>query len=226
MPSSTGAPLILASGSPRRLELLRRLAIPFEVAPSGVDEDSGGEREPEIVVRRLARAKAEAAASGRAAGLVLGFDTVVVLDGEIIGKPRDAGEARATLRRLRARAHTVYTGLTLVDIGAGHTYSSAVTTTVVMRAFGDAALNGYVATGEPMDKAGSYAAQGAGAALIAAIDGCWTNVVGLPLCELARLFRLAGMTAAEPDRRCVDPAGHPCPRLPAGIRDAAATGVR
>jgi septum formation protein len=213
MPSSTGAPLILASGSPRRLELMRRLAIPFEVAPSGADEDPGAEREPEVVVRRLARAKAETAAIGRAAGVVLGFDTVVVLDGEMIGKPRDAAEARATLRRLRARAHTVYTGLTLLDIAAGHAYSSAVTTTVLMGDYGEGVLSGYVATGEPMDKAGSYAAQGAGAALIAAIDGCWTNVVGLPLCELARLLRLAGVSLSPTRPICADPTGRPCPRI-------------
>jgi septum formation protein len=213
MPSSTGAPLILASGSPRRLALLRRLAIPFEVAPSGADEDPGGEREPEVVVRRLARAKAETVAAGRAAGVILGFDTVVVLDGEMIGKPRDAAEARATLRRLRARAHIVYTGLTLLDIAAGHAYSSAVTTTVLMGGYADEILLGYVATGEPMDKAGSYAAQGAGAALIAAIDGCWANVVGLPLCELARLLRLAGFAVSLAAPVCADPTGQPCPRL-------------
>jgi septum formation protein len=204
--------LILASGSPRRQRLLSALQVSFVVAPSGVDEAVAPALEPAVVVRQLARAKAAAVAAARRDGLVIGCDTVVVRDGRLIGKPRDAAAARATLRYLRGVPHQVLTGLTVIDPATDHAYHSAVTTTVVMTDYDDAMIARYVATGEPMDKAGSYAAQGEGARLIAAIDGCYTNVVGLPLCELARLLRLAGLpVTAEPV--CTLPDGRPCPRL-------------
>jgi septum formation protein len=211
------SPLILASGSPRRRQLLATLGIPFAVEESGLNEETEPDLPPEVVVRQLARAKAEAVAAGRATGVIVGCDTIVVLDGRIIGKPRDEAEARATLRALRAAPHRVFTGLSVIDLAARRSYGSAVVTMVIMGDYDDATIDRYVATGEPMDKAGSYAAQGEGARLIARIDGCYANVVGLPLCELVALLRPAGIAAPTDQPVCRLPDGRPCPRL-TGVR--------
>jgi septum formation protein len=188
--------LILASASPRRRELLGQLRLRFEVVPSEIDEVLAGPPTPETVAA-LALAKARAVACRVGAGVVLGADTVVVLDGVALGKPVDAGDAAAILRRLRGRAHEVITGIAAVDAATGRTDTTAVVTRVVMAEVTDDAIAAYVAGGEPLDKAGAYGIQGAGSALVARYEGSYSNVVGLPLAATARLLRSFGVALSE-----------------------------
>jgi septum formation protein len=132
------------------------------------------------------------------AGIVLGADTVVVIDGDGLGKPADADAARAMLRRLRGREHLVITGVAAVDAATMQARTAAETTQVRMAAYDDRTIEAYVATGEPFDKAGAYAIQGEGGALVAAVAGSYTNVVGLPLDATARLLRAFGVPVADP----------------------------
>ncbi len=184
--------LVLASASPRRRELLRRLWADFAVSPAGVDESHPS---PVVAdaVRALALRKARAVASGRGAGLVLGADTVVVLDGEPLGKPRDAAEARRMLRRLRGREHEVLTGVALVDAGTGRSGSDLARTRVVMARYPDEVIEAYVASGGPLDKAGAYGIQDLEGALVAGWIGSYSNVVGLPLAQTRRLLAGVGL---------------------------------
>jgi septum formation protein len=195
--------LILASASPRRRELLGRLGLPFEVWPSGVDEVLAPGVPAPALATALARAKARdiadrLRATAGAPALVLGADTLVVLEGRPLGKPASRDEARTTLRALRGRRHEVVTGVALVETPGGRETAEAVTSRVLMRSYGDAEIDAYVATGEPDDKAGAYAVQGAGEQLIARVEGCYTNVVGLPLGTTARLLRAFGLAPADP----------------------------
>ena len=184
--------LILASASPRRLELLRLAGLEPVVSPADIDEALRAGEEPAAYVERLAREKARAISADTGA-VVLGADTAVVIDGEILGKPRDAQEAVAMLRRLRGRDHIVSTGVGVVN-AAGSAAATVVTTAVVMAPISDAAIDAYVATGEPLDKAGGYGIQGRAAAFVTRIEGSWTNVVGLPLVETLELLGAAGIT--------------------------------
>jgi septum formation protein len=186
--------LILASASPRRAELLRIAGIPFETFAVDVDESPWPGESPEAHVRRLARVKAEAAAVGRPSETVLGADTVVVVDDEILGKPRTAADASAMLRRLSGRDHQVLTGVAVVkpvDATAaldGRTVVEVERTRVWFSALTDEEIRWYVASAEPMDKAGSYAIQGLGSRFVERIDGSYTNVVGLPVALVYRLL--------------------------------------
>jgi septum formation protein len=177
--------------------LLARLGVPFEVAPSDVDEVLEGAPSVDTVAA-LALAKARAVAARVGAGVVLGADTVVVLDGVALGKPRDAEDARAMLTRLRGRAHDVITGVALVDAGTGRVETTAVVTRVAMADVGDDVIDAYVGSGEPLDKAGAYAIQGRGAALVAGFVGSYSNVVGLPLAATARLLGRFGVEVSAP----------------------------
>ena len=152
-------------------------------------------------VARLALDKARAVAAGRQEGIVLGADTVVTIDGEALGKPADPAHARAMLRRLRGREHEVITGVAVVDAHSGRMERTAVTSRVRMAAYADADVDAYVATGEPLDKAGAYAIQGAGGVLVAGYEGSYSNVVGLPLAETARLLAAFGVAVNEPPAR-------------------------
>ena len=177
--------------------------MPFVVEPSAVDESLAVGVPAVAAASALALAKArEVAARLRSRGapraLVLGADTLVVLDGRVFGKPGSLDEARGTLRALRGRAHEVVTGVALVDTGAGREAGDAVRTGVLMRDYADAEIDRYVETGEPADKAGAYAVQGAGARLVERVDGCYTNVVGLPLGTTARLLRRFGLAVLDP----------------------------
>lgn len=181
--------LILASASPRRRDLLSGLGVRFSVRPVDVDETPRPGEEPRGYVLRLAREKAAArAAPGE---LVLAADTSVVLDGEILGKPVDAADARRMLSRLAGREHTVLTGAALLEAGRGDA-SAVEESRVRIAALSDEELRWYVATGETLDKAGSYAVQGLGAMFVEAVYGDYTNVVGLPLPATYRLFRDLG----------------------------------
>ena len=152
-------------------------------------------------VARLALDKARAVAARVREGIVLGADTVVTIDGAALGKPADADDARAMLRRLRGREHEVVTGVAVVDAATGRTERTAVTSWVRMGAYGEPEIEAYVATGEPLDKAGGYAIQGAGGALVAGYEGSYSNVVGLPLVETARLLAAFGVAVSEPPAR-------------------------
>lgn len=178
---------MLASGSPRRRELLGRLGVPFRVVAPDLDESARPGETALALVRRLAAEKA-AVVDGP---LVLAADTVVELDGELLGKPTDADEARAMLRRLSGRTHHVHTG---VAARAGERAETATVTTAVRFApLTTPAVDWYVATGEPFDKAGAYALQGAGGVFVESVEGSVSNVVGLPLAVAADLLhRLTG----------------------------------
>jgi septum formation protein len=180
--------LILASASPRRAELLKQVGVPFRQVVSGVDEDLHDPVDPEDHVRELSRRKAEDVARQMSSGIVLGADTVVVLDGEILGKPAGKGEAAQMLLKLSGRAHEVFTGLTLLDVAPGFSVSDVERTEVSFRELSQEEIAAYVATGEPLDKAGAYGIQGKGALLVSGIKGCYYNVVGLPLAKLLELL--------------------------------------
>jgi septum formation protein len=176
--------LVLASGSPRRAQLLGHLGVAFEVRPADLDESVLPGEEARAYVERLARAKAAAVAGG--GELVIAADTTVEVDGTILGKPVDRADAARMLRLLSGRTHRVHTGVAVAD------RSIIVTTEVRFVDLTEGEIAWYVGSGEPLDKAGAYAIQGAGGAFVAAIDGSASNVVGLPLAELVDLLRAAG----------------------------------
>jgi len=186
-------PLILASGSPRRQSLLAGLGVPFSTVVPPIDEEAVvAPGDPAGLVLARARAKAEAVAA-KHAGLIIGADTVVVIDGDVLGKPVDAQAASRMLGRLAGRRHEVYTGLVVVDSLTGEKAEAVEVTRVFMRPLTPGQIDAYVASGEPLDKAGAYAVQGLGALLIERIDGCFYNVVGLPLMRLGLLLAHFGI---------------------------------
>lgn len=183
--------VVLASASPRRRALLRQIGLEADVVPSTVDEAAGGD-EPEVAAERLARRKAAEVAARVPDAVVIGADTIVAAGGEVLGKPRDAGEARAMLRRLSGRPHEVWTGVAVVAPG-GAIRSAVGHATVWMRALDEREIAAYVASGEGMDKAGAYGIQGRAALFVERIDGDYFAVVGLPLVTLGRLLAEAGV---------------------------------
>jgi septum formation protein len=180
--------LLLASASPRRAELLRAAGIRFDVLVSHVDEVALPGEKPADHVQRLALAKAQAVAFLGPGALVLGADTVVVVDEVIFGKPRDQQDASAMLRALSGRSHDVYTGVALVAKGAPPKVDAA-RTRVWFSSLSDADIEWYVQSGEPMDKAGAYAIQGLGSRFVDRLDGSYSNVVGLPVALVWRLLK-------------------------------------
>lgn len=184
--------LILASGSPRRAELLTRLGLDYSVRVPEIDESVPPGEDPIEAAQRLARCKAEAAVEVGA--LTIGCDTLVVHRGDILGKPSDHGEAVAMLRRLQADEHTVYTGVAVAR--PGRSESAVEATRVWFRSLDPLECQEYVATEEPMDKAGAYGIQGYGAAIVERIDGDYFNVMGLPIARLLRLFGRFGLRYA------------------------------
>ena len=183
--------VILASASPRRSQLLRGLGIPFTVRPAGCDERCD-ERDPERLVCSLARRKALAVPAALG-DTVIDADTVVCLECDILGKPRDESEARAMLRRLSGSRHTVFTGVAVRR--AGRILVRAEQTDVYFRPLPDAYIERYVRSGEPLDKAGAYGIQGAGGAFVRRIEGDFYNVMGLPLCALCEMLEEIGAQA-------------------------------
>ncbi|MEW6264652.1 MAG: Maf family protein [Thermodesulfobacteriota bacterium] len=181
MPPSS---LILASASPRRRELLTWAGLEFDTALVQVSEEALAGESPVELVRRLALAKAEAAARPRPGAWILGADTVVVLDGLIMGKPVDRTEAALMLGRLSGRTHQVLTGICLLHRDANRLFLDHVATAVEFRTLSELDIRLYLDSGEAWDKAGAYAIQGRGAALIKTIQGSYTNVIGLPLAEV------------------------------------------
>lgn len=186
--------VVLASSSPRRRELLSLIGIPHTVSPADLDETILPGETPVPHAERLARAKAAAVAErldGEGDAVVIGADTIVVVDGDILGKPRDEPAAAAMLRRLAGRSHTVHTA---VAVARGqHVVSGVESVDVTFRALSDEQIAGYIATGEPMDKAGAYGIQGYGATIVERIDGDYFAVMGLALGRLIGLFAEVGV---------------------------------
>lgn len=187
--------LILASVSPRRAEILRNAGFDFEVVPAHANESRRPNEAATDYVRRLAEEKARMAGGqlsdklAQGSTVIIGADTVVVIDGEILGKPSSAANAREMLRRLSGKTHEVYTGLAVLQ-GNGAAIRTAVETTrVTFAALSEKEIEDYIATGEPCDKAGAYAIQGRGGKFISRIEGCYFNVMGLPLARLYATLR-------------------------------------
>lgn len=199
--------LILASASPRRRALLEYLGVPFTAIATDSDERRLPDETAAAMVERLSRNKARAARARYPDAVIIAADTDVELDGRILGKPRDADEARAMLTALRGRAHSVFTGVT---VAAGENDATVLThSTVRMREYADAEMEAYIATGDPLDKAAGYAVQHQGFRPVAQVEGCFANVMGLPLCRLypllARHLNLPPPTLPclhHPEREC------------------------
>ena len=184
--------LILASGSPRRRELLSRLGISFEVITKNINESARAGESPADLVQRLSKDKALAVSLEHKEALILAADTVVALDGRIMGKPHDENEAFDFLSQLNNRTHEVFTGIYLINKDQINT--QVVCTRVTFGHFSDDILKAYIATGEGADKAGAYAIQGQGAFLISSISGSPTNVIGLPMQEVSKLLQASGIS--------------------------------
>lgn len=183
--------IILASGSPRRRELMEMLcAEDLEIIPAKGEEKAHPELPPDELVMELSRCKAAEVAAVQSAdddAVVIGADTVVVLDGAVLGKPKDADDARRMLRALSGRSHTVFTGVTVIR--GARTLRCAERTEVYFRPLSDGEIDRYIATGEPMDKAGAYGAQGYASLFVERLEGDFFNVMGLPLCALGKLLK-------------------------------------
>jgi septum formation protein len=187
--------LVLASASPRRAELLRAAGVRFDVMPADVDETQRAGEDAETYVQRLAADKAARVAALVPGRAVLGADTAVVLDGEVLGKPRDARDAVDMLSRLSGRSHQVLTGVCLID-REGHAETAVSTTLVEFRRLSEAEIDGYVASGEPMDKAGAYGIQAGARAFITRFDGDYHTVVGLPVALILAMCERRGITVS------------------------------
>jgi len=186
--------LILASASPRRAEILRKAGFDFEVVPAHADESPRPGEAATDYVRRLAEEKARTVARQLAkdtvddSRFIIGADTVVVIDGEILGKPSAAANAREMLRRLSGKTHDVYSGLAVLQ-GNGTAHTAVEKTRVTFEPLSEEEIESYIASGEPFDKAGAYAIQGRGGKFISRIEGCYFNVMGLPLARLYAMLR-------------------------------------
>ena len=198
--------LVLASGSPRRRALAAAFVpMPELIAPSSQETPPRAGESPERYVLRLSLEKAHGTAAGVRDALVLGADTAIVLNGEVFGKPESPSQAARMLRRLRGKAHRVVTGVTAVDSESGASLGATRSTDVTMRRYSDEELEAYVATGDPMDKAGAYAVQDVSFRPAEPVQDCYLNVVGLPLCDVVGLLAKLGADARlRPDWRPPD----------------------
>ncbi|MGH9685065.1 MAG: Maf family protein [Candidatus Acidiferrales bacterium] len=188
--------LILASGSPRRAEILRNAGFIFEVSPARIDESPLAGELSDACVRRLAHAKARAAAQDdlilEPDTYIIGADTVVVAEGQMLGKPADFQDARRMLRLLRGKTHEVLTGVSILSGSDGPEKQHVETTRVTMLQFSDSDIDEYLATSEPFDKAGAYGIQGIGGRFVSRVEGCYFNVMGLPLSRVWSMLRALG----------------------------------
>jgi len=206
--------LILASNSPRRQELLSLGGQRYRILPADVDETPRTGETPRDYVTRLAKEKAQVAAGliGGKQTLILAADTTVVFKGHILGKPADASEARQMLKQLRGKVHLVYTAIALLRIPDQALRLDFAETQVPMRNYTDAEIEDYIAGGDPLDKAGAYAIQHAGFHPVASMQGCFANVIGLPLCHLQRTLHKWGQSMDKDlSTVCQDHLAYPCP---------------
>ena len=177
-----GRKLVLASASPRRKLLMEKLGFEFEVIPSNIDESVVNGSEPELYVKKLAELKAFSIAESQNNSLVIGSDTIVVIDGEILNKPNDKEHASYLLNKLSGRTHTVHTGICIVDSDNNRSVADVQCTKVTFRNISQFEIDAYIETGSPLDKAGAYGIQDDfGAVFVSNIEGCYYNIVGLPL---------------------------------------------
>lgn len=204
--------LILASNSPRRRQLLALGGWMFNVMPADIDESVLAGETPEVYVARLAEAKARAILpQARPEHVVIGSDTTVVYNGEIIGKPVDVNDAQRILEQLRGKVHQVYTGISIIHAGEARTLTEVCLTDVPMRDYTDQEIADYIKTGDPMDKAGAYAIQSEFNPVID-MAGCYASVMGLPLCHLTRMLRKVGVApGADVPSRCQSYLKYQCP---------------
>jgi len=215
--------LVLASASPRRRKLFSLLGVPFVTAAAYVDEESEEGESPQDMVCRLSLAKAKTVALSYPDDVIVAADTTVVLDGDVLGKPADEAEAVAMLRRLRGRKHIVLSGVTVYhppplspplvggDEGGGRAITELAESAVWMRAYTDEEVARYAASGDPLDKAGAYAIQHQNFSPVERIEGCYTSVMGLPLCHLARaLIQLDLTLPVDVSQACQSFTGHCC----------------
>jgi septum formation protein len=203
LPALDNEVIVLASASPRRSQLLTRAGVKYQVIPPDIDEERRPGEDPVALATRLAREKASSVAMRVGISprrLVLGSDTVVVIDDEILGKPEDPEHAVQLLRRLVGHTHSVITGIAVVDSASHAVRQSAVTARVSMRPASDAEIRAYVATGEPLDKAGAYAIQGRGQRLVTELEGSESCVIGLPIDETLALLEEARRDQAKESR--------------------------
>jgi septum formation protein len=190
-------PLILASASPRRRQLLTQIQIPFRVVPGDVDESGTGDR-PEEMCLRLSEKKAIRVHSLTGPFWILGADSIVVVSDRVLGKPRDEADARQMLSLLSGKEHGVVTGFCILDPSGRIAHSEAISTTVRFKPLEDMEIEAYIRTGEPFGKAGAYAIQGIGAFMVKSISGSYTNVVGLPVCAVIRALIRVGAIQTFP----------------------------
>jgi septum formation protein len=204
-------PIYLASTSPRRRELIQLFGLAFRFISADVDEAPMARETPTDLVQRLSRAKAAIGLQNAKEpdAIVIGADTVVAFESSILGKPTDADDAVRMLKQLRRKPHVVYSGITVMR--DDHALTQVATTTVWMRDYSDAEIAAYVASGDPLDKAAAYAIQHNGFRPVERIDGCFANVMGLPLCHLYRALKAFGISVAEPDHACQDYLQINCP---------------
>ena len=211
--------LVLASASPRRRELLEEMGLKFQIIPSNVPEQPKPGEPAEEVVRRLSADKALAVASNVGQSFVIGADSMVVLEGKVMGKPSDAAEARLMLLQLRGTSHQVATGVTVVDAASGHYLSDSMTSNITLRDLSDREIDASIASGTPLDKAGAYAVQDTDLRPAQSWDGCYSNIVGLPLCRLGEMLAELGYAlprgwSEKAARLC----GDSCPRTERGTQ--------
>lgn len=187
-------PLVLASSSSRRKALLKQIGVPFIVDPSNIDETADIALSPEELVEQLALSKAQAAISKHPHSIILGADTIVVIEGEILGKPHDETTAKYMLQKLSGKTHQVVTGLSIIDTDQQKELTKHTTTKVTMKQLSLEEIERYIATKEPLDKAGAYGIQERGALLVKEIMGDFTNVVGLPIPLLTDMLKELGIS--------------------------------
>jgi len=205
--------IILASNSPRRKTLFGLFGWPFEVLPAEIDESQYPGEDPANFVKRLACEKAQKVAE-RNNGLIIGADTIVVDGSEILGKPGCDGEAMKMLKKLRGRTHQVFTGIAVIDSSLDKVFNAVSQTDVTMRSYSDDEIQAYIATGDPLDKAGAYAIQHEGFHPVAALEGCFASVMGLPLCLLSRGLQEFDLYPPEDlYERCEQALNFSCPIL-------------
>ena len=212
--------LLLASNSPRRRQLLALGGWTYGLDVSNIDESQNPDETPAAYVRRLARQKARAVLSrADKSQLIIGSDTAVVIDEDILGKPVNVADARQMLQRLRENTHQVYTGIAVLRASDGNLWTNVVVTDVPMRNYSDSEIDRYIESGDPMDKAGAYGIQHPAFQPVARMEGCFASVMGLPLCSLSKLLSQAGiLTHVDIARNCQESINYKCPVFASFLR--------